>query len=505
MKIQSTCLILLGIILIAPRVLHGVELPAKPLTLEEIRKGIDLRSERWTVRETSTMRMDADDFASMLLPLSGPESQGESSYQARGFPREITHLDWRDNDGNFITGIRNQGTCGCCWDMAACAVMESAYLIETSDGSGRDFDLSEQHVLSCLDDFGEPGGCGSGSPYNVFRFATAWGMIDEACLPYVGDPDIPCGVHCADANLRTIFFGDQGEVTVNEADTDLIRDALHNIGPLTATMIVYENFRAYSSGIYVASGERTGGHLVTIIGYDADEKYWIAKNSWGEDWGMDGFFHIAWESGCRFASSTRWCEFDPEGSPRARMEVHPDRPLASESVGFFDRSLKVAPGFGEELISWEWDFEGDGQWDVQGRGPHYVAFPEAGVFHPQLRVTDAAGKVGLTEVLLEVDLLGMDPPDPNRYVLHACFPNPFNADTRIVYDLPLDGANVKLAIYDLKGRRLRLLKDAWMSEGRHSQNFDGRDDAGEILASGVYLYRLDADGFSRTLKMSLLQ
>ncbi len=473
--------------------------------LEAIRQGIALRGESWTARATPQLDMSPEQFRTMLIPLEDLEGEGPSNYLPRGYPRETDRLDWRDHGGDFVTGIRAQGECACCWNMAACAVMESAFLIATGDGSGRDFDLSEQHVLSCLDDFGAPGGCGSGSPYNVFRFAAGWGMLEETCMPYQGDPTIPCGQECSGADIGTYFFGEQGEVTVQGVDVDLIRDALHNIGPLTATMSVHETFRAYGEGIYVASGESVSGHLVTIIGYDAPGEYWIAKNSWGEDWGMDGFFYIAWESGCNFASSTRWCAFDPEGPPRARMEHHPAKPLASESVGFYDRSLQVAPGFGEPIVHWQWDFDGDGIWDAEGRGPHFHAFQEAGDYEARLKVTDAAGRSAETYAQIDVGLLGMEAPDPDAWTLHACFPNPFNARTRIVYDLPEEGGQIRLAIFDSEGRLLRVLVEGWKSGGRHSISFDGLDASGEPLSSGIYLYRLQGPETMLTRKMSLLQ
>ncbi len=473
--------------------------------LDTIRRGIALRGETWTARETPQLRMDLEDFQVLLMPLDALPGEGPSNYTPRGYPRETERLDWRYHGGDFVTGVRDQGDCACCWNMAACAVMESAFLIATGDGSGRDFDLSEQHVLSCLDDFGAPGGCGSGSPYNVFRFASEWGMLEEACLPYQGDPSIPCGQGCSGADSGTFFFGEQGEVTVQGSDVDLIRDALHNIGPLTATMAVYETFRAYGGGVYVASGERVGGHLVTIIGYDAPGEYWIAKNSWGEDWGMDGFFYIAWESGCNFASSTRWCVFDPEGPPRARMEFHPAKPLVSETIGFYDRSLIVAPGFGEPIVDWQWDFQDDGIWDAQGRGPHFHVYQEAGDYAARLRVTDAGGTSAETVVQIEVGLLGMEPPDPEILALHPCFPNPFNASTRIVYDLPEGGGQIRLSLFDSEGRLLRVLVEGWKSGGRHSLSFDGRDAEGETLSSGIYLYRLQGPDRTLTRKMSLLQ
>ena len=58
-------------------------------------------------------------------------------------------------------------------------------------------------------------------------------------------------------------------------------------------MMVYEDFKYYAGGIYQhQSGKMLGGHSVSIMGYDLNEGYFIAKNSWGEAWGEKGFFRI---------------------------------------------------------------------------------------------------------------------------------------------------------------------------------------------------------------------
>jgi hypothetical protein len=81
---------------------------------------------------------------------------------------------------------------------------------------------------------------------------------------------------------------------------------------------------------------------------------------------------------------------------------------------------------------------------------------------------------------------------PARFALHPCRPNPFNPRTTIRYDLPRD-APVILAVYDLTGRRVRTLRDgATETAGAHAVEWDGRDDGGRAVGSGVYVCRLTA-------------
>lgn len=64
-------------------------------------------------------------------------------------------------------------------------------------------------------------------------------------------------------------------------------------GPVIACFSVYDDFFAYRSGVYHhVYGERVGGHCVCCVGYDDSQTYWICKNSWGPEWGEQGFFRI---------------------------------------------------------------------------------------------------------------------------------------------------------------------------------------------------------------------
>lgn len=83
-------------------------------------------------------------------------------------------------------------------------------------------------------------------------------------------------------------------------------------------------------------------------------------------------------------------------------------------------------------------------------------------------------------------------------------PNPFNPETRIAYTLP-DAEQVRLTVYNLLGQVVRRLADQAQTAGRHEVRWDGRDEAGRVVASGVYLYRIEARGFSAVRRMVLLK
>jgi len=100
---------------------------------------------------------------------------------------------------------------------------------------------------------------------------------------------------------------------------------------------------------------------------------------------------------------------------------------------------------------------------------------------------------------------------PSSFELAQNHPNPFSANgtfgnpsTTIKYDLPQQ-VEVKLEIFDLTGRHVRTLAHQSQPAGRYAITWDGRNEQGEVIASGVYLYQLRAGTFTLTRRMALVQ
>ncbi len=94
---------------------------------------------------------------------------------------------------------------------------------------------------------------------------------------------------------------------------------------------------------------------------------------------------------------------------------------------------------------------------------------------------------------------------PKRFSLEQNYPNPFNPGTKILFALPR-ASRITLHVFDVTGRQVRKLAEGQFSSGRHQVVWDGRDDAGVPVASGVYFYRLKAGSrFVQTRKMVLLR
>jgi hypothetical protein len=93
---------------------------------------------------------------------------------------------------------------------------------------------------------------------------------------------------------------------------------------------------------------------------------------------------------------------------------------------------------------------------------------------------------------------------PKSYRLFQNYPNPFNPETQIKYDLPLSG-NVTLSVYNVLGQKVRLLVDGMQDAGHRSVTWDGRDDDGREVASGIYFYKINAEDYQMIMKMVLLK
>ncbi len=122
---------------------------------------------------------------------------------------------------------------------------------------------------------------------------------------------------------------------------------------------------------------------------------------------------------------------------------------------------------------------------------------------------DLSSDLNLTDFLIVNPAADFMPVDikgqlPKSFSLAQNYPNPFNSSTNISFDLPSAGY-VELSVYDLLGRKVTILLDSFLSAGNHLVTWDGRSGIGERMATGIYFYRLKAEGFDDTKKMLLVK
>jgi len=200
------------------------------------------------------------------------------------------YFDWKDQHGeDYITPIKDQEQCGSCWAFGTLAAVEgeaNAYY----NNPNLDQNLSEQDLVSCFHGQGCNGLYTSEFP-NLLNYLINPKVCQETCFPYTATNN-DCNNKCS--NWQTNSFGINSWQEVQFV-RDEIKNALITKGPLITGMEVYCDFFSYGGGIYFHTTNCFAGyHAVSIVGYGQEDglEYWIVKNSWGENWGEDGYFRI---------------------------------------------------------------------------------------------------------------------------------------------------------------------------------------------------------------------
>ncbi|MEZ4910239.1 MAG: C1 family peptidase [Saprospiraceae bacterium] len=223
-------------------------------------------------------RMGAEDYAKYLSSASLTQRGGFGAPSA---------LDWRNNGGNFVTPVKNQGSCGSCVAFGTIASVESQ--IKILRGADYTIDLSEAHLFYCHAR-SEGRNCGNGWwPDRALSFFQSQGVTEENYYPYsAGDQNCSGRLTGWDSRLSKIT----GYSKINGIEA--IKEYVATKGPVEACFLVYQDFYNYRSGVYrYSTGSLLGGHCVCIVGYNSAGGYWICKNSWGSTFGESGYFRIA--------------------------------------------------------------------------------------------------------------------------------------------------------------------------------------------------------------------
>ena len=134
---------------------------------------------------------------------------------------------------------------------------------------------------------------------------------------------------------------------------------------------------------------------------------------------------------------------------------------------------------------------------------------DAEIIDNRIYVIEWGGGRGLWEIVLplaptETAVAEAEGVVPSEFALAQNFPNPFNASTTITLQLALP-SQVELAIYSISGQRVRTLISGSLPAGHHRLQWDGRNEQGELAASGAYLYQLSAGDFVATRQLMLLK
>ena len=329
-------------------------------------------------------------------------------------------FSWKNYNGkDWTTPAKNQGPCGSCWAFGAVSSLESVINIAWNDPN-LDIDLSEQYILSCLS---KSGSCGGGNSNSAFKYImrddssgnNCNGIITEDSLYYQADDSVPCHEKSSDWTKKLVPISNYGSWNADyPEDVDRMKSELITRGPLVTYFQATGSFSYWGSthhspeDYYPYEKGNGANHAVIILGYKDDPSidhggYWICKNSWGTDWGYNGFFNIEYGSLNIDNVEITWVEYEPY--PIVDFTFSPKGPKAGESIYFTDQSSCLKGS----ISSWSWDF-GDGTQSTQQYPTKTYA--ENGAYQLSLTVTDS---YGYSDTLTQTMYIGDEQPPTSTY------------------------------------------------------------------------------------------
>jgi hypothetical protein len=283
----AVCIIVVLGFSICARALDREPTRGELVKIDSIRAVVEEQGWAWQAGPTSVSNLSDEGFRG-LLGLRVPSDYEKRVEAARRAGRLVAappgmffppSFDWRAQGG--VTSVKSQGSCGSCWAFCAVAAFESQILIH----SGLEYNISEQAVLSCNT---EGDGCDGGWMETAYGMWVAGGAVLEECMPYHEVDTDPClEDSCGVVDAITGYY-------YVDDDVDAIKTALLD-GPVAVAMAVCPSFSAYTGGCYEDNCTEVN-HGVTIVGWDDEmcggEGAWIVKNSWGPEWGENGYVYM---------------------------------------------------------------------------------------------------------------------------------------------------------------------------------------------------------------------
>ncbi|KAF3966291.1 hypothetical protein CMV_009606 [Castanea mollissima] len=219
-----------------------------------------------------------------------PSSSPKKTFRYGNLSRIPMTMDWREKGA--VTPIKSQGQyCGSCWAFSAVAAVEGIYQIKT----GNLISLSEQQIVDCVVE-GNSGCNGGGVVSYAFTYIIQnQGLATEESYPYEA-MDGTCDKEKASINAARI-----SEFVILPTNNELALLQAVATQPVSVSLdATGHDLQFYASGVFTGQCGTNLSHDVAAIGYGTSEfgtKYWLIKNSWGTNWGENGYMRIQRDSG----------------------------------------------------------------------------------------------------------------------------------------------------------------------------------------------------------------
>ncbi|KAM7446020.1 hypothetical protein ABFA07_005629 [Porites harrisoni] len=226
-----------------------------------------------------------DNFRGFRPDLSKNMSE-ESLFVPPGGVHLPFKVDWRTK--GFVSPVKDQGWCGSCWAFSATGSLEGQHFNKTGDLVS----LSEQNLVDCSRKFGNLG-CEGGLMVNAFKYIESNGGIDtESSYPYRG--------RTGSCHFDSDYVGAtlKGFKRIREGNEHDLLSAVATVGPISVAIdSSHSSFQFYHDGVYDKPhcSSTHLDHAVLVVGYGTYEgkDYWLVKNSWGTQWGMQGYIMMS--------------------------------------------------------------------------------------------------------------------------------------------------------------------------------------------------------------------
>eukprot|EP01084_Bolivina_argentea_P096524 173519_1 len=198
-------------------------------------------------------------------------------------------IDWTTK--GVVTPVKDQGNCGSCWAFSATGALECNYAI-LHNGSDSLYSLSEQQLVSCCGKSYDCYGCGGGFTYEAFKYVRDNnGLCTETEYPYLGHNS----GQCEEKTCGNKYDANKYFMLVTPDNSNALESAVSSGCTSVAVDADSTVFEYYSSGILNSTTCKADNldHEVLVVGYGNDTlssmQYWKVKNSWGIDWGINGY------------------------------------------------------------------------------------------------------------------------------------------------------------------------------------------------------------------------